>query len=112
MGHLALLAGDVDEHLRGLVVDILHEMGVGLVSDPEAQRPEVVLVVLESHDFGTVLEAAQRHGVPVIVLIAYEDELLIQSVRHNGVESVYPLGRPLAELRGLLARSLPSGVSP
>jgi hypothetical protein len=112
MAHLALLAGDVDEHLRGLVVDILDEMGVCLVGDPDAQRPEVVLVVLESHDFGTMLDSAQRHGVPVIVLIAYEDELLIESVRHNGVESVYPLGRPLAELRGLLASSLSAGGPP
>jgi hypothetical protein len=112
MGHLALLVGDVDEHLRGLVVDILNEMGVQLVGDSEAQPPEVVLVVLESHDFGSVLDSAQRHGVPVIVLVAYDDELLIESVRHNGAESVYPLGRPLAELRDLVASRLAAGCVP
>ncbi len=106
MAGRALIVGDGDDHLRGLVVDILTEMGVSVVGDAAAEPPEVVLVVLDGHDPGAALEPAQRLGVPVIVLVAYDDDLLIERVRHSGVDSVYPLGRPLAELRALVKRSL------
>ena len=104
--HQALLLGVAKGALRTLVADVLEEMGVELADDRGPIAPDVVLVFVDRRDPAAVLGPAHELGVPIIVLVDYEDDLLIERVRRNGVDCVYPLGRPLAELRSLVAGTL------
>lgn len=106
MAHCALILPAVERPLYAFLADVLAELGVELVEDPAIQRPDLILLVAVKEDVFELLESAQRYRVPIIVLSAYDDDLMVERVRRNGVESIYPLGRPLAELRQLVASYL------
>lgn len=106
MAHRALLLPEVARPLGALLVNLLAEMDVELVEDAAHGRPEIVFVFVDTEGSLQRIGAARAHRVPIIVLTFYDQDRIIERIRLQGVESIYPLGHPLAELRQLVASSL------
>ena len=107
----ALLVGG-DASLSSLLADVLGELGIALELDGPglAARPDLVLVHVERGEgIQRLLARARelmRHG-PLIVLVPFADERLVQLALRLGARDCFALGRPLEELRRMLRAHLP-----
>lgn len=107
----ALLLGG-DASLSSLLTDVLGELGIALELDGPgaAARPDLVLVHAERGEaIQRLLNRARellRQG-PLIVLVPFADERLVQLALRLGARDCFALGRPLEELRRVLRAHLP-----
>lgn len=105
-----LLGGDTS--LSSLLADVLGELGIALDLDGAAPavRPDLVLVHVER---GAGLQrllgrAREVMGLgPIIVLVPFADERMVQLALRLGARDCFALGRPLDELRRVLLAHLP-----
>ncbi|PTL85142.1 hypothetical protein [Vitiosangium sp. GDMCC 1.1324] len=100
-----ILAPDADESLSSLLRDVLSDMGIALRPFGGAQRPDVVLALVQREDsVSRVLQAAGNAAgqAPVFVLLPFEDERLRRLAMSLGARGCYALGTPLELLKGLL----------
>lgn len=111
----ALLLGG-DESLTALLVDVLGELGIALDSGGAgAVGPDVVLVHAERGEgILRLLRQARElsRGGPVIVLVPFADERLVQLALRLGARDCFALGRPLEELRRVLLAHVPGSRRP
>lgn len=108
----ALLLGG-DASLSSLLTDVLGELGIALDLDGPGMavvRPDLVLVHVERGEgIQRLLDRARelmRQG-PLIVLVPFADERLVQLALRLGARDCFALGRPLEELRRVLRAHLP-----
>jgi hypothetical protein len=106
-----LLVGG-DASLSSLLADVLGELGIALDLDGAGAvaRPDLVLVHAErgasiQRLLGRALEVMGPG--PIIVLVPFADERLVQLAIRMGARDCFALGRPLEELRRLLLAHLP-----
>ncbi|QRK10754.1 DNA-binding response regulator [Archangium violaceum] len=100
-----ILAPDADESLRSLLSDVLSDMGIALRPWGGAERPDVVLALVQREDsVSRVLEVAGNEAgpAPVFALLPFEDERLRRLAMSLGAQGCYALGTPLESLKGLL----------
>ncbi|MFP2907638.1 DNA-binding response regulator [Pyxidicoccus sp. 3LFB2] len=108
--HALLLGGDAS--LSSLLADVLGELGIALDVDGAARtaRPDLVLMHVERGAGIQRLLWQAREVVgdgPIIVLVPFADERLVQLAIRLGARDCFALGRPLEELRRLLLAHLP-----
>ncbi|MCY1022386.1 DNA-binding response regulator [Pyxidicoccus sp. MSG2] len=108
----ALLVGG-DASLSSLLTDVLGELGIALELDGPglAVRPDLVLVHVERGEGIQRLLARARELMgqgPLIVLVPFADERLVQLALRLGARDCFALGRPLEELRRMLREHLPA----
>ena len=94
-----------DDSLCSLLRDVLGDMGLAVRASAGGPRPDVVLALVQRED--SVPRALRRvedetGGVPVLVLLPFEDERLRQLAMSLGACGCYALGTPLEALKGLL----------
>ncbi|MFP2927573.1 DNA-binding response regulator [Pyxidicoccus sp. 3LG] len=106
----ALLLGG-DASLASLLSDVLAEVGLALVPEgADGGRPDLVLVHVERGE--GILRLLQRAREltcdgPVIVLVPFADERLVQLALKLGARDCFALGQPLAELHRVLCAHVP-----
>lgn len=105
-----LLGGDTS--LSSLLADVLGELGIALDLDEAglAVRPDLVLVHVERGAGIQRLLGRAREVMglgPIIVLVPFADERLVQLAIRLGARDCFALGRPLDELRRVLLAHLP-----
>lgn len=100
-----ILAPDADESLRSLLSDVLGDMGIALRPGGGAERPDVVLALVQREDsMSRVLGVAGNEAgpAPVFALLPFEDERLRHLAVSLGARDCYALGTPLESLKELL----------
>jgi|GEM_PF-2674496 len=108
-----ILAPDADESLRSLLSDVLGDMGIALRAGGGAERPDVVLALVQREDsMSRVLRVAGNEAgpAPVLALLPFEDERLRRLAVSLGARGCYALGTPLESLKELLRNVV--GVPP
>ena len=109
-----LLGGDTS--LSSLLADVLGELGIALDLDGGGLpvRPDLVLVHVERGAGIQRLLGRAREVMgsgPIIVLVPFADERLVQLAIRMGARGCFALGRPLDELRRVLLAHLPGARS-
>ena len=100
-----ILAPDADESLSSLLSDVLADMGIALRPRGGAERPDVVLALVQREDsMSRVLRVAGNEAgpAPVFALLPFEDERLRRLAVSLGARDCYALGTPLESLKELL----------
>ena len=100
-----ILAPEADESLRSLLSDVLGDMGIALRPGGGAERPDVVLALVQREDsMPRVLDLAGNEAgpAPVFALLPFEDERLRHLAVSLGARGCYALGTPLESLKELL----------
>lgn len=108
--HALLLGGDAS--LTSLLVDVLGELGISLAG---AGKPDLVLVHAERGEGILRLLGQARElspGGPIVVLVPFADERLVQLALRLGARDCFALGRPLDELRRILLAHVPQARRP
>ncbi|WP_164019680.1 DNA-binding response regulator [Pyxidicoccus trucidator] len=105
-----LLGGDAS--LSSLLADVLGELGIAVELDGGALtvRPDLALVHVErGASIQRLLWRAREvtGDGPIIVLVPFADERLVQLAIRLGARDCFALGRPLDELRRVLLAHLP-----
>jgi len=112
--HALLLGGD--DSLTSLLVDVLGELGISLdAGRGGAVGPDLVLVHAERGEGILRLLRQAREVVrdgPVIVLVPFADERLVQLALRLGARDCFALGLPLEELRRVLLLHVPGARRP
>jgi DNA-binding NarL/FixJ family response regulator len=111
----ALLLG-ADGSLAALLTDVLSEMGITLyVGEDRPARPDLVLVQVErGESLLTALQEARdgTYPAPVIILLPFDDERMMQRALRLGARGCFALGQPLEELRRMVLAVLPASGRP
>ncbi|MBJ6762541.1 DNA-binding response regulator [Myxococcaceae bacterium JPH2] len=107
----ALLLG-ADDSLAALMSDVLADLGIALAprEEPSGGGWDVVLAHVErGAAILPVLQRARAQAAqaPVLVLVPFSDERLVQLALRLGARGCFALGRPLQELRDMLRAELP-----
>jgi DNA-binding NarL/FixJ family response regulator len=113
-GHALLLGAD--DSLAALLTDVLLEIGVTLhVGEARSDSPDLVLVQVERGE--SLLSALQsaRDGTypaPVLLLLPFADEQVMQRALRLGARGCFALGQPLEVLRQMVRAVLPASDRP
>ncbi|MCP3137682.1 DNA-binding response regulator [Pyxidicoccus xibeiensis] len=106
----ALLLGG-DASLTSLLSDVLGELGIALdLGVPDGGQPDFTLVHVERGEgiLRLLGEARALTGDgPLIVLVPFADERLVQLALKLGARDCFALGQPLAELSRVLCAHVP-----
>ena len=99
------LLGEADEPLRRLLEDVLHEGAVQceLVPAPSDTADAAVVMVSWGEEARTIAAArVQAPGIPLLAILPFGDDRLVELVLSCGARAWYGLDSPLSLLRARL----------
>src|SRR5689334_3259320 len=94
-----VLVGDV-ESFEAVLIDVLRDLSVE-VELVSIGRPDLVFAVVHEHDLGRVLQLARNAavGAPVVAVMPFRDQRLVQRAALGGATAICSLDGPLDALR-------------
>jgi DNA-binding NarL/FixJ family response regulator len=106
----ALLLG-ADDSLAALLRDVFAEVGIALsTGEARSARPDLVLVHIQRGESMLAALQSARDGTypaPVVVLVPFTDERMIQRALRLGARGCFALGQPLEALCRLVIAEAP-----
>ncbi len=101
----ALLLG-ADDSLAALLTDVLAELGITLhVGEARSSRMDLVLVqIARGESLLSALQSARdgTYPAPVVILLPFADERMMQRALRLGARGCFALGQPLEGLRRMV----------
>jgi hypothetical protein len=107
--------GAADDALRALLRDVLTDQGFRVYFAPRWHHaPDLVLAAIRQWDVAGVMATARdvAGASPILAILPFSDERLVQLAREGGARTWFALGMPLVSLGAAIGAIFPHIAAP